>query len=1120
MPAFFHNTITTLKRSFSFWPVLLVTFCLVIAAANFQPGVWLTGWDTLHPEFDFSLNITRMLNGAWREDQGLGAVAAHSHMSDLPRVLTLWLLSAVLPIESVKFIYVLGCLVLGPLGIYFFTAKSIFKGKKYASLLGFIAGLMYLCNLGTVQHFYVVFEMFAVQFAALGWLFWLGSEFITTGKRRTLIWFSTVTLLATPMAYAATLWFAFAAAFGMYTVLTSILYRNKAYFFRTCLLGVLLVLLNSFWLFPNLYLLFSGASHIPQNSHINELFSSEAFLHNQAYGTIQHLPILRNFLFNWSQYNAADNTYTPLLQPWIEHLQKPGILAIGYSLSLLSLFGFVLSFFKKNKLSMSLSVVGLFSLFMLINANPPFEALFMFLRSHSAVFEEGLRFPFTKFSLLFMLGFAVFVSQATAWFLEKLETIYENKQLLQITVGTVFITVLSLYFLPAFSGNVINHNMKRDIPEAYFSTFEWFKTQPAQARVAQLPLQTNTGWDYYTWGYEGPGFIWFGISQPLLVRDFDRWNPNNETFYNQASQALYNGTPDEFYAVLRTYDVHYLLLDKSITNPGGNEYALAHETIAAFLQTQSIPVAFTEDFITVYDLSGIYPDAKPAVVTQQAVPQTVAADTTYSRWLVPEEEAYITTEKPSVTYPFADIAAERPTSVTVAADTLTFERKLSLNPGEYILKLPKITQDQTLSTSFSVTYTDGVAVLQFPEPLRISIGEQQITHAFIEQEVSVPLTISPDNLAIGFGQQFVTVEKGTSTQPVILTLPASEELIIRYYDADTTTQNPEIFTQTVASTVWNSNFSEREVPVTITGTQQTLTLQFHSATLPLYLRDENATTNCSTEPDSVAYQTNTESGVTFSAQNKGAACTYIELPHLSLNDSFLMTLTGYNHTGRGLKVYLDTTYTNHSDSEHILPEDEFSESYTIPRHSYITPEDDFYDPYRLTLETRSFGARESKNELSNVTVSALPAKWLSAVQILSEDTTAFPDTKTNVNPLITRHSPVWYSIEVADSDEKLLTLSQSYDAGWLAFSDNRFWQPLPHYKYNGWANAWQIEETDTVITVIFWPQLLSFTGFGLALITVILLFARKTDFFPQTYTPKYFFGISMRATKQSLLGEK
>src|SRR3989344_6667617 len=96
--------------------VVLVLFTLTLVALNFTPDTYLTGWDTLHPEFDLWLNLKRVLFGVWREEQGLGALAVHSHMSELPRIIFHSVLSIFTPESFHRYLYFFLTLVLGPLG--------------------------------------------------------------------------------------------------------------------------------------------------------------------------------------------------------------------------------------------------------------------------------------------------------------------------------------------------------------------------------------------------------------------------------------------------------------------------------------------------------------------------------------------------------------------------------------------------------------------------------------------------------------------------------------------------------------------------------------------------------------------------------------------------------------------------------------------------------------------------------------------------------------------------------------------------------------------------------------------------------------------------------------------
>ena len=113
------------------FPIAIVCIGIFLSWQNYTPGTWLSGWDTLHPEFNFALNFKRVLFGVWRPEQGVGAIAAHSHMSELSRILYLWLMSLYFPLSSLRYLYFFTTLILGPLGVYFFI-NYVF-GKKHSS---------------------------------------------------------------------------------------------------------------------------------------------------------------------------------------------------------------------------------------------------------------------------------------------------------------------------------------------------------------------------------------------------------------------------------------------------------------------------------------------------------------------------------------------------------------------------------------------------------------------------------------------------------------------------------------------------------------------------------------------------------------------------------------------------------------------------------------------------------------------------------------------------------------------------------------------------------------------------------------------------------------------------
>jgi len=358
------------------YPILLTLLCLVICYLNYKPNTFLTGWDTLHPELNFPLNFSRLINGVWRYEQGLGAITGHSHMADLPRVFLLWLFHFIFPINFLRYAYIFLCFILGPLGIYYLI-RYLFKKDSIA----FVIAIFYIFNLSTVQQFYVPFEMFPTQWAFLPFIILYSLKYLQTNHKKYLLLFSLFTLLATPQAYAAHLWYAFFAVYLVFLFLHFLLKRNKKIFN----LILFTLALNAFWLLPNIYYI-SSSSSIPKNTKVNRLYSQEYLLQNRATGYLRDVALVKGFYFNWQIYNPQTSKFENLLPSWEKHLSNPLISLIGYLTFFLSFSGLILYFVKKNKTLIYLSPFFVIPLILLLNHTPPFSYLFDFLLRFS-IFE-------------------------------------------------------------------------------------------------------------------------------------------------------------------------------------------------------------------------------------------------------------------------------------------------------------------------------------------------------------------------------------------------------------------------------------------------------------------------------------------------------------------------------------------------------------------------------------------------------------------------------------------------------------------------------------------------------------------------------------------------------------
>lgn len=659
------KTIKWLKKLF--FPALIISLTAILAWVNYEPGTWLSGWDTLHPEFNFPLYLKRAFSGAWQEHQGVGASASQAHAAEIPRLLIVYLLSLVLPISGVRHAFFFLTLAVGALGTYYFINYVLNqKGKfSYVNSASFLGALFYLLNLATLQQYYVPLEMFAVHFATLPWIILMAISFLEKGAKKDVFWFGMITIFAASMAHTATLFYVYLGALTVFIALVILTFRKRQILKRGITLVSFTLILNAFWLFPNIYYIANHAQEVEQ-SKIHTIFTDEAFLQGKSFGNLADLALFKNFLFNWREFDTTDNTFVDLMDEWILHLDGSWVKEIGYALFGFALLGFPISLFRKSKYGLVLFPLFAIGLFFWINSNPPFAQMFEYLRENSSLFGEGLRFPFTKFSILLTFVTAVYFSFSTSFFLEKVKKVWLSPAFfLAITASIVF------FMLPAFKGNLISPSMKVEFSSEYFEAFDWLQKQDPTARVAKLPLHTFWGWNFYSWDYQGAGFSWFGIPQPTLDREFDRWSSYNETFYNQLSLALYSHDLTIFEEVLQKYGVRFLFLDESILNAGGNKKLLAIPQIKDLLnQSEHVNEEVKFGFLTIYRTDFELGDKFISVPKSFA---KVNADLTYSPIdpIYSKYGTYVQDEE-GISYPFVNLDKREEVQAQIEGDKIVF----------------------------------------------------------------------------------------------------------------------------------------------------------------------------------------------------------------------------------------------------------------------------------------------------------------------------------------------------------------------------------------------------------------------------------------------------------------
>jgi len=676
-------------------PAFLVLIASFIAFKNYSFGTSLIGWDSLHPEFNFSLNFFRSLFGVWREEQGLGALAAHSHMADLPRIFILWISSFLVQKELLRYLYVFLCLVLGPLGIYFFLGE-IFKNRSNYKVTSFLGGLFYLLNLIILQHSFVVFEMFLVCFAFLPWLFLFAVRFLEKGEKKNLILFSLITLLSSPMAYAATLFYVYLISLFVFVFFYSLLKKKWFLSFKRGFVLVLItILLNPYWIAPNVYSVLNQ-SEVISASKINTLFSPEAFLRNSEYGDMKNIATFKNFLFEWRIFDFNQDKYVDLFGLWESYLVNKWF--IGYILSGISFVGLIISLIKRSRIGLSFFPLLIISLFFLININPPTGEFYKYLYDSFPLLREGFRMPFTKFSLIYLLVFTVYLG----FFFDFLFSIFSKFKVVGKVLSFFFVIgfvgVLVYFNRPMFEGHLISSQIKTELPKEYRQLFNYFSGK--KGRIAKFPMQTLWGWQYNNWKYEGSGFIPFGLENPTLDRDFDRWSSGNESFYNQASYFLYSKNLKSFEKTLEKYQVKYLLLDESIINTGASSNVLfVPETKEMILQSEKIKEVQKFGFLTIYETGFGKEDnyiSSPKSYVELNVDQSYSQiDPIYQKYGI-----YVFDDM-AVSYPFVNFDKRGSVEINEDKDFLNFKN------GDIHVMFPleeKISEDFSLNRGFESAY--------------------------------------------------------------------------------------------------------------------------------------------------------------------------------------------------------------------------------------------------------------------------------------------------------------------------------------------------------------------------------------------------------------------------------
>ncbi len=208
--------------------------------------------------------------------------------------------------------------------------------------------------------------------------------------------------------------------------------------------------------------------------------------------------------------------------------------------------------------------------------------------------------------------------------------------------------------------------------------------------------------------------------------------------------------------------------------------------------------------------------------------------------------------------------------------------------------------------------------------------------------------------------------------------------------------------------------------------------------------------------------------------------TSLWLPNLTHQLSYLITIEARHVKGKSLLFWIENLNSRKSDLETYLPKTKDWQKFV-----FIQPpmEEDGLG-YSLHLDNISIGQIESVNDLGKITINPFPFEFLTSLKLVNPQ--AQVENPGLFSPERISHSnPSQYVVKGGFKPNQTLILSQAYHQGWLAWEGKPFLgKRLEHVLVNNWENGWIIEEEDTPVYILFWPQLLEYFGFFLLLATL------------------------------------
>jgi hypothetical protein len=1083
----------TLARQFlRHLPLLLViAIALFIAAKNIDPKTTYSGWDNIHAEFDLGRYARQVFFGAWIEHQGMGAPAAQGHLSEIPRLPILFLLKLFLPANLIRYVFIFAMYLIGGIGMYLYLAKHWIKpivGNSKYWLAG-LGAVLYLLHILTLQQFYISFEMFMVQFAFLPFLLIVIHQLTQKITIRTTLLFIAIQLLIAPSGHTPTVFYLAVLFSQLYGFCINLPKGLLKAIWMGFLIGFLTLLVNAYWILPNLYYTANDAQYV-QESRDNQLFGSESVWSIREAGTISNLLKGTHYLMGWKDYSIENKQFDLIFNEWQTHLAKPEVNVLLHLFGVMTVTGAIIIGLdgKKGAKRWAILAVYIFCLvFIWIDLFPTDFILDKLYQSGS--FLEAFRNPFTKLSIIYsfvsILLFVQFFEFVSLRLSQRSLLFIQGSKLaglcIAVTIGGIMYSAL-----PSFQGHFISEKLKVIYPSEYAEMSAYLRTRDRNLRILPLPQLSHAGWEYFDWpferkgnGYQGMGFYFFETPQPVLHRDSDRWIETSDFFYHELKHALDTQDTDRFKNILEKYHVDLIIVDETKFDPTRkHDYAMDHR----MANEAGLEKVWTKDFLTIYERNSI--DKDQAILSPEKITFVSASTKRVSTDFVYQQEgdyALVADQEAQLFYPFSQLAQKEISAVKYTEKGTEISQNVPA--GTYTLTLPGFNDSHYL-TPAAVHYHDQVVDVTFPKD-SLSFGTQEIT---LPTLLDFQFKVEKDfpSILIVFNNGAVIVDQDKTVYPII-DLPIDKPLSVYYTSTPADikrTANGDIDgsqLKTVLAQTLLPDWRRIKEPIMLqTGEIKNVTIHSEFPVIAVDLL-QNPPLNCATPAQGKINTKVTGNKVIYQADGFAVNCNGYDFGTISSAYPYIMNIAGKNVQGRGVKFFVNYAHPEVLPEDYLFHTKEFDSTVTLPATSA-----DNSSPFYLNWETRSFG-KKNIVELDSVKIAPFPLDQMAQLRL--EQTSSPSMHKNNLKVISGR--TLFDSVHLIDVQcpEKrcFFELDQSYDDLWLGFQKGHSGF-LPHYRLNNWSNMWEVSESGRVF-VIYLPELIALSSFALLIIgTTILLF--------------------------------